>query len=131
MSRQPSEHAIQNAGRNALVDDGLYFRANVGTAWTGDAQKLPDGSILIRNPRRFSTGLPAGFSDTFGLTREIITPDMVGTVNARFTAIEYKAGKGKPKPEQVNFANAIKANGGRAGFAWSVADALEIVRGAL
>ena len=53
---QPSEHATQNEIRNALVDEGIFFRANVGQAWaSNDIAKLPDGSMILRNPRPFSS----------------------------------------------------------------------------
>lgn len=128
-SKGKRENTVQNEGRNALVDDGLFFRANVGTAWTGDAVTLADGSVLIRNPRRFSTGLPNGFSDTFGIKPEVITPDMVGKTIGVFCAIEYKreAG-GKVSGDQSKFVDAVIRCGGRAGIASSAAEAVDIVR---
>lgn len=131
MTAKRSEHAVQNGIRNALVDAGIFFRANVGQAWaSNDIGKLPDGSLLLRNPRPFSTGLPAGFADLFGFVTVRITPDMVGQDVAVFVAIECKSSKGPTREKQERFVRAVRTAGGRAGFARSDADALAIVRGA-
>lgn len=126
-----SEHGTQNEIRNALVTEGLFFRANVGRAYaSNDVTKLADGSLLLRNWRPFSTGLPAGFSDVFGATPVTITPDMVGQTLAVFAAVECKPEKGGvARDGQRRFVEAIRSVGGRAGFARNVATALAIVRG--
>lgn len=121
------EHAIQNAIRNALAGRCLLFRANSGTAWTGnDIHRLPNGQLLIRDPRPFTTGLPPGFSDLFGLVQVEITPDMVGKRVAVFTALEVKGPRGRMTDNQRNFIQAVNDNGGRAGEVRSVEDALRI-----
>lgn len=123
------EHAIQNGIRNALAGKALIFRANVGQAWTGSKiNKLPGGKVLIEGARPFSTGLPAGFSDLFGLTKVTITPDMVGQDVAVFVALEVKD-KAKATEKQSNFLKAVNDNGGRAGVVRSAEDALRIVDG--
>lgn len=123
------EHAIQNGIRNALAGKALIFRANVGQAWTGSKiSKLPGGKVLIEGARPFSTGLPAGFSDLFGLTKVTITPDMVGQDVAVFVALEVKD-KAKATEKQSNFLKAVNDNGGRAGVVRSPEDALRIVAG--
>jgi hypothetical protein len=124
-----SEHKIQNEGRNALAGRCLNFRVNVGQAWTGEAHRLPNGDVLLKNARPFSTGLPAGFADTFGLTPAVVTPDMVGQTIGVFHAIEYKAAGGRVSPKQAAFLQAVRANGGRAGVAKSAADAVRIALG--
>jgi hypothetical protein len=124
------EHATQNDIRNALCDEGLFFRANVGTAWaSNDIAKLADGSLVLRNPRPFSTGLPAGFHDVFGFVPTVITPDMVGQTVAIIATVECKSSTGKAREAQERFAKAVKAAGGRTGFARDVPTALRIVRG--
>lgn len=124
-----SEHKIQNEIRNALVDRGLFFRVNVGQAWTGDdVQRLPDGSVLITNARPFSTGLPKGFSDLFGLTPLRIQQHHVGLQLAVFTAIEVKGPRGRTSERQQNFLDAVESNGGLAGVARCPEDALDITR---
>lgn len=125
-----SEHATQNDIRNALCDEGMFFRANVGTAWaSNDITKLADGSLLLRNPRPFSTGLPAGFHDVFGAVTETITPEMVGQKVAIFTTIECKSSKGQAREKQERFADAVRDAGGRTGFARDVGTAVGIARG--
>ena len=104
------------------------FRANVGQAWTGDAQRLPNGDVLIRNARPFTTGLPAGFSDLFGFVRHTVTAEDVGRHIAVFAAVEVKTKTGKPTDKQQAFIRAVQAAGGRAGVARSADDALSIVK---
>lgn len=124
------EHAKQNAIRNALVDEGFFFRANVGRAWaSNDVRKLPDGSLLLKDPRPFSTGLPAGFSDLFGFVPVTITPDMVGQTVAVFTAIECKSAKGRAREKQDNFLQVVRGAGGRCGIAREPGTAVAIARG--
>lgn len=125
-----SEHRIQNEIRNALAGRCLLFRANVGQGWTGDATRLPDGSVLLKNARPFTTGLPPGFSDTFGLVPVTITPDMVGQLVGVFVAGEVKAPGGRVAPKQQNFLDAITRHGGRAAVWRSVPDAMATIEGA-
>ncbi len=121
------EQGIQNEIRNALAGQALIFRANVGQAWTGDkVSKLPGKRVLIENARPFSTGLPPGFADLFGLVAVTITPDMVGQKLAVFTALEVKSAKGKPTDNQSDFLAAVNDNGGRAGVVRTVEDAVRI-----
>lgn len=125
-----SEHAIQNEIRNALAGKALIFRANVGQAWTGSkVSKLPGNRVMISDARPFSTGLPTGFSDLFGLVPVVITADMVGQVVAVFTALEVKTAKGKASEKQTAFIRAVNDNGGRAGVVRSADDAVRIVDG--
>lgn len=124
------EHRVQTDGRNALAIPGVFCtRANVGKGWTGDITKLPDGSILIRNPRPFDTGLPKGFADTFGVVCETITADMVGETIGRGFFVEYKAEDGSLKPIQAAFLEAMRQLGARAGVARSAQDAVDIALG--
>lgn len=123
------EHAIQNDIRNALCDKGLFFRAQVGQAWTGSkVERLPGNRVLIHGARPFSTGLPPGFSDLFGEVPVVITQEMVGQTIGVFAVIEVKD-KGKPTEKQLAFIKAVNDNGGRGGVARSVEDALRIVDG--
>jgi hypothetical protein len=124
-----SEHKIQNEGRNALAGKCLNFRVNVGQAWTGDVTRVSATRIIIDNPRPFTTGLPAGFADTFGLTPVVVTQDMVGQTIGVFHAIEYKDAGGRVSPKQAAFLKAVQANGGRAGVARSAQQAMDIALG--
>ncbi len=73
-------------------------------------------------------GLGTGSSDLIGWTQVIVTPDMVGTTVAVFTAIEGKTGYLKTTPEQDAFIAAVIQAGGIAGVARKELDALEIIR---
>lgn len=110
------EQKLQNEIRIAIAGRCILFRANVGKAWTGTVKEQSDDEITLTNPRRFSTGLPPGFSDLFG-----VTPD------GRFLALEVKTPTGKVSEEQEKFIAAIKRSGGRAGIVRSVADALAVL----
>lgn len=123
------EHSLQNTIRNALAGKALIFRANVGQAWTGAAKKLPGNRVLLEDARPFSSGLPPGFSDLFGLVPVEITPEMVGQKVAIFTALEVKTPSGKVTEKQENFLRAVSSNGGRSGVVRSAEDALRIVEG--
>lgn len=94
------------------------FRANIGRAWTGDdIITLPNGDVLIKNARPFSSGLPPGFSDLFGITDE-----------GKFVAVEVKSESGRPTEQQQNFIQHIQDNGGLAGVARSVEDFKDILK---
>lgn len=134
-----TEHGTQNAIRNALVDDGLFFRANVGRGWQGVGRPittarpitvpLMPGDVLLKRARPFDTGLPTGFADVFGVTPVTITPDMVGQTVGVFVGVEVKSENGRVRPEQKRFIDAVRGAGGRAGIARTPADALAIARG--
>lgn len=114
-----TEHKIQNEIRNALaaVPAAKIFRVNVGNGWIGTAVKLPNGDVLLKNPRPFSSGLPNGTSDLIGWTEVVITADMVGQKIAVFTAGEIKTKTGRISEAQKNFTAAVNRSGGAA-FVW-------------
>lgn len=134
-----SEHRIQNEIRNALAGKCLLFRVNVGQAWQGSGNPertsasrqvtLHPGDVLLRQARPFNTGLPPGFSDTFGLVPLVITADMVGQTIGQFLAGEIKTPEGRLSDKQAAFIKAIQNNGGRADVWRSVDDALATVLG--
>lgn len=122
-----SEHKIQNEIRNALAGECLLFRANVGKGWTGDVHRLPNGDILIKNPRPFDTGLPPGFGDLFGLAPRIITADMVGSKVGVYIAADVKSATGRLTNRQAAYLHAINMYGGCADVWRSPDDALATV----
>ena len=104
------------------------FRNNVGTGWVGKVSSTNDGGKYIADARPLHSGLCTGSSDLIGWTTKEITPDMVGTKVAIFTAIEVKTPNGKASPEQLNFINQVQKSGGIAGIARSENDAVELVK---
>lgn len=98
------------------------WRVNVGEAWVG---KLVENrsdrgkrTVVLAEARPFTTGLPRGFSDLFGVTATGIP-----------TFVEVKSENGRTSPEQEAFLAAMKSKGALVGVARSVADALRIVSG--
>lgn len=133
-----SERAIQNEIRNALAGKGLFFRANVGQAWTGERVErvshrgvlhVSPGDVVLRSARPFSSGLPVGFADLFGLVPEVIQQHQVGTTLARFVAIECKTGTGRPSKQQAAFLQAVEREGGISGICRSAGAALDLILG--
>ena len=129
---------IQALIRIALNPYGKFFRINTGTGWTGKESVrinrngqyyLQEGDVVIKCARPFSTGTPKGFSDLIGAAKTIVTPAMVGTTIAIFSAIEIKTEIGRVSEDQKNFIKVIQSVGGYAGIARSVDDAVYIVRG--
>jgi hypothetical protein len=99
-----TEHDIQNEIRVAVSPYCVIFRANVGTVRT------PDG-------RYFSTGLPPGFSDLFGVRRR----------DGRAVFIEVKKPGGRVSPEQKNFIKVMQSLGAIAGVCFSAEEAVRLV----
>lgn len=134
------EHRIQNDIRNALAGECILFRVNVGTAWQGVGKPfrvprtqsviMQPGDVLLRQARPFSSGVPEGFSDTFGVVRVTITQDMVGQTIGQALFGEVKDEDGRVKPKQNAFLQAMRNYGALADVWRSVADALRTVRGA-
>lgn len=129
------EHDLQNEIRLHIAREqlGTLFRANVGQGWAGKVQRMhltPDtNTILLINPRPFSTGLPVGFPDLFGFVPVTITPDMVGQEIAVFAAVEVKQKTGRVSAKQRDMMAFLQKHGARAGVARSVDDAARILSG--
>lgn len=98
-----SERNIQALILMALSEAGcLVWRQDTG------AYKAPDGRLI-----RY--GLCPGSADVIGVAKD-----------GRFLAVEVKAANGRVSPAQVQFLDAVRRAGGRAGVARSVDDALSI-----
>lgn len=131
------EHSIQNEIRNALAGRGLFFRANVGQGWTGQADRITSarkvfvqpGDVVLHQARPFSSGLPVGFADLFGLVPVTITEADVGRVVAVFAAIECKTETGRATKQQKAFLQAVERDGGIAGVCRSAGAALDLIGG--
>ena len=93
------------------------FRNNVAKAWVGKLQSHRNGSVTLHNARPLHAGLCIGSSDLIGWTRVTITPEMVGTTVAVFTAVEAKTGRLGTTTEQGDFLKAVTDAGGIASVA--------------
>lgn len=99
-----TEHDIQNEIRVAASPYCVIFRANVGTV------KTPDG-------RYFTTGLPQGFPDLFGVRRR----------DGKAVFIEVKKPGGRVSPAQANFIKVMQSLGAVAGICYSADEAVKLV----
>lgn len=102
-------------------EDCRLFRNNVGVAKFRDEK--------TGNVRVVHYGLHKGSADLIGWRAVEITPDMVGQRVAVFVSIETKSARGSRAEDQKNWAQQVRAAGGLAGFARSVADAVKIILG--
>ena len=114
--------------RLALGRTVTLFRNNVGQAWIGEIHRRGQ-EMWIHNPRPLQAGLCRGSADLIGWRRVTVTPEMVGSNIAVFTAIEVKTPRGRVSEEQQAFIDALAADGGIAVVARSVDDALAGVEG--
>ena len=100
------ESGVQHRCMLALSEAGcVVFRANVGR-------------FLLADGRWFTTGLPTGFSDLFGMR-----PD------GRMFFVEVKSATGRLRPEQQAFLDAMRARGAVAVVARSPDEAVAGVLG--
>jgi hypothetical protein len=99
-----TEHEIQTNIRAALSPYAIMFRCNVGCGYTQDG-------------RFFSTGLPQGFSDLFGVRRS----------DGKAIFIEVKKPGGRASKEQKKFLKAMRNNGAIAGICHSEEEAIKLV----
>ncbi len=98
------EHKIQNEIRLAVAPYCDIFRINVGQGYTKDG-------------RYFSTGVPQGFSDLFGVRKS----------DGKAVFIEVKTPKGRATEKQYNFIQMMKLNGAIAGICRSAEEAVKLV----
>lgn len=96
------ETNIVNRLRSEASERGdRLFRNNRGKFRTMDGLRTVEAGLSAK-----------GSSDLIGWTRVKITPEMVGSVIAVFTATEVKTSKGKVSKEQQDFIDAVNAAGG-------------------
>ena len=112
-----SEHRIQDEIRLALSEHGVVLRLNSGKFWQGKRVWSNEFQQYVLIDLRPVQGCPPGTSDLL----------FIGENNTAF--IECKDDKGKPRPEQERFIQAMRSYGHRAGVARSVEDALEVING--
>jgi hypothetical protein len=97
--------------RAAHATKGVLFRNNVGTAYQGQMGSISGDRVLLY-PRFVEFGLCKGSSDLIGWTEVEITPQMVGTKVAVFTAVEVKTKTGRVSDEQKRFIKNVNDAGG-------------------
>jgi hypothetical protein len=105
------EQGYYNKIRAEHSKNGVLFRNNTGVAYQG-IKKYINSQLVITQPRIIEFGLIKGSSDLIGWTELEITPQMVGTKVAVFTAVEVKTESGKVSKEQQNFINNVNKAGG-------------------
>lgn len=127
----------------AVARTTILFRLNTGQAWVSGAEparRLESGDVLVPagRPIAMGFGMPNGkplngTSDLCGWTSVVVTPEMVGTKVAVFTAIETKKPKsdgrraGVASSDQLNFVDQVTKAGGIAGIAHTAAVAQSII----
>lgn len=110
-----TEHELQNRIRVALSEHGVVFRTNAGAFWQGKRLWSQEHGGYVLTALSRVEGLPEGFSDLL-------------FVDERGCAfIEVKNKNGKLRESQKNFIERMKMLGHRAGVAYSVDDAINIV----
>ena len=127
-----AEKSVQNEIISKLCRGSVrLFRNNVGLGFQGTIDQILEGSWVLLKPfRRIKFGLFKGSSDLIGWKSIEITPDMVGSKIAVFTAIEVKKpGKSvKPGSDQENFLEQVEKSGGISVVARSVNEAEDGLR---
>lgn len=98
------EHRIQNEIRAAVSEYCIIFRVNVGKGRTVDG-------------RFFSSGVPPGFSDLFGVRKS----------DGRAVLIEVKTPEGRVSKDQKHFIETMKNAGAIAGICRSAEEAVKLV----
>ena len=125
-----TEHEIQNEIRLTVTKESkatTLFRANVGKAWTGKKIASSDDIITLQEARPFTTGLPIGFPDLFGLKTVKITEDMVGKEVAMFVFLEVKRPGGRVMKAQERMIEHLRSLGARGGIVHSAGEAIDML----
>lgn len=110
-----------------LENDVRLFRNNSGVGYFGKVVGQTSDTVTLLCPRRIVFGVGDGGSDLIGMRRMLVTPAMVGTHVALFSAIEVKD-KGKPTHEQTKFIEFVNFFGGLAGVAHTPDETRAILR---
>ncbi len=101
--------------------NGIFWRQQVGEAWTGDAVRItkpttvPPGAVVIYHPRRITFGVPG-------------QSDVMGCLDGQFVSIESKTATGAQRQSQINWETAVVKAGGKYAVARSADEAVEFLR---
>lgn len=98
------EHKIMNDIRLAISDKCVNFRINVGSGRTQDG-------------RYFTTGVPPGFSDIFGVRK----------ADGKAVFIEVKTKSGRVSPKQADFIKKMQEYGAIAGVCRTPEEAIKLI----
>lgn len=113
------ETKLMNRILIALSNVGcVVWRNETAGAWVGKVIHKETNQVTLTNASMMRFGLALGSSDIIG-----IAPC------GRFLAIEVKTKTGRPTHQQLGFIEAVRKNGGIAGIARSVQDALDLISG--
>lgn len=125
------EGAVQNHVRLAAAQLGIeLWRNNIGVL--KDERGVPVRYGLANDSANLNRKIKS--SDLIGITPILVTPDMVGQIVGIFTAVEVKESEWVFRPNdehalaQNNYCDIVRAAGGYAGFATSVAEFRRIVK---
>ena len=77
------------------------------------------GLLRDHQGRAVRFGLHPGSGDLIGWRTVTVTPDMVGRSIAVMASIEVKSATGRPREDQIHWAETLRAAGGFAGIARS------------
>ena len=96
--------------------DSRLFRLNAGVAWQGTVLEHTSTRLVLANPYAIKLGT-RGMSDLIGWGP-----------GGRFAALEVKATRGRPTPEQLAFIDLVNRSGGIGAVVRSVEEAMEALR---
>lgn len=110
MSRQQEEHrAVNNYLITRPPEEILYVNATGHGFTSNQVYKQPDGSLLLRNPRRISFGLfGTGGQDLIGMQQTLITEQHIGMTIPWFKVIEMKIPGGRLSADQIRWNGIMK-----------------------
>lgn len=118
-----SEAAVKKRILLSVGREVRLFNNPVGNGWMGQVTSETPQRVVLAYPRRIAFGLHRGSGDLIGWRSVTITPDMVGRTVAVLASVEVKSATGKPRADQVHWAETVRAAGGFAGVARSPDDA--------
>jgi len=104
------ETNLKNKHDRTLTRWQRLIRVNCGRFWAGRVVSRARGLLTLASYGAVQ-GADAGTSDAVGFDSVVITKEMVGRRVAVFVACEYKAGKDKLRPEQINFKRMVVSMG--------------------
>lgn len=116
-----------------MTEAELQARVMRGIGSRPDARLFRNqgGTYQLADGRYITSGLCKGSGDLVGWQTIEVTPSLLPSLLGRriavFVSIEIKTSTGRVSPEQINWANAVRKAGGRAGVARSLEEAQQIL----